>query len=348
MTSQRNIHHFKARPPFGPDRNPLGIPDYRRSHPGGLPGGPGRGISIALDDPASAQLSIDFRTGRPTAIHSGNSCAQQRAACTALNRERARSILEAAKFAPSGESLQANVWDAAFARRTKQWDVPLIPVERLGIRHDEDGLSSSDFLVALTPGAEASPFLDQEWKAVYKLFDLRTNGALGKKIELLADAEGNYEVELCDAVLTDTLEKLSILNDAGALPTEIVGLSQSGDYLIVKQPLAYPRGDFETDRQAAVTAIKGISPAFTGLRRTVAVFWVDHRAWLISDLHERNIMRDADGAPTIIDALIGPVPPPALKQLTWLQHAVEDAQALREGRELPKRKRFEDVDDDVL
>lgn len=202
--------------------------------------------------------------------------------------------------------------------------------------------------MALTPGAEASPYFDREWKAVYKLFDLRTNGALGKKIELLPDAEGNFEVALCDAVLTDTLEKLAVLNEAGALPTEIVGLSLSGDYLVAKQPLAYARKDFESDRQTAITAVKGITPLFTGLRRTVAVIWVDHRAWLVSDLHERNIMRDSDGKPTIIDALIGPVPPPALKQLMWLQHAVEDAQALREGHAMPKRKRFEDVDDDAL
>jgi hypothetical protein len=221
-------------------------------------------------------------------------------------------------------------------------------LERLGVHHDEDGLTSSDLFVALTPGAEASPYFDKDWHAVYKLFDLRTNGALGKKIELRPDAEGNFEVELCDAVLIDTLEKLSILNEAGALPTEIVGLSQSGDYLIAKQPLAYPRKDFETDRETAITAIKGITPPFTGLRRTVAVIWVDNRAWLVSDLHQRNIMRDSDRTPTIIDALIGPVPSAALERLTWLQHAVEDAQALREGRDLPKRKRFEDVDDDLL
>ena len=302
-----------------------------------------------MDGNHTAQLSIDFRTGRPTAIHSGNSCADQRAACVAINRERTRGILEAAQFAPPGESLPVDVWDAAFARRSyQQWDVPLIPLEKLGIQHDEDGLRSSDLLVALTPGAEASPYFDRDWGAVYKLFDLRGNGSLGKKIEFGFDSEGLFDVVLCDATLQDTLEKLAVLNEAGAHPTEIVGLSDSANYLVVKQPWADPRGHFETDRDIAISAIRGITPSFTGLRRTVVVVWVAQRAWLVSDLHDRNIMRDADGNPTIIDALIGPVPPEAVRRLKWLRDAVEDARALREGKPLEKRQRFEDVDDDSL
>ena len=48
-------------------------------------------------------------------------------------------------------------------------------------------------------------------------------------------------------------------------------------------------------------------------------------------------MRDQDGSPTIIDALIGSVPPAALKELRWLREATEDAQALRENRPPVKR-----------
>ena len=301
-----------------------------------------------MDGTFSAQLSIDFRTGRPTAIHPGNSCAEQRAACAALNRERTRGILEATQRTPSGQPLSPDDWLASVTGRSKHWDVPLIPLERLGILHDEDGLTSSTLLSPLTPGAEASPFFDREWSAVYKLFDLRANGSLGKKIDLVPDNEDQFDLLLCDAVLQDTLEKLSILNEAGALPTEIVGLSESGDYLLVKQPLAFPRGSFEADRKVAIHAVRGVTPLFTGLRRTVVVIWVDNRAWLVSDLHDRNIMRDSDGIPTIIDALIGPVPPAALKHLQWLREAIEDSQALREGRQPKIRKQFDDVDNDEL
>ena len=108
--------------------------------------------------------------------------------------------------------------------------------------------------------------------------------------------------------------------------------------------------DFEADRRIAVTEIRGILPEFTGsgLRHTVVMMWLENRAWLVGDLHERNIMRDQDGTPTIIDALIGPVPPAALGELRWLREATEDALALRENRPAVKRQRFEDADDDSL
>jgi hypothetical protein len=303
-----------------------------------------------LNDTRSAQLSIDFRTGRRTAIHAANSCAEQRSACVALNRIRTRGILEATQLASSGEPLSPHDWFAVVAGRSRDQDVPLISLDCLGIHHDEDGLRNSILLTALPPGAEAIPYFDKEWGVVYKLFDLRVNGSLGKKIEMVRSAEGEFDLIPCDATLKDTLEKLAVLNEAGAHPTEIVGLSDSGDYLIVKQPWAYPRGDFHADRKAAVSEIRGIMPEFTGsgFRHTVVVMWLGNRAWLVGDLHERNIMRDQDGTPTIIDALIGPVPPAALKELRWLREATEDAQALRENQPAPQRQRFEDVDDDSL
>ena len=258
--------------------------------------------------------------------------------------------MEATQLASSREPLSLDDRFAAIAGLSRDRDVPLISLDLLGIHHDEDGLRSSSLLTALPSGAEAIPYFDKEWSVVYKLFDLRVNGSLGKKIEMIRTAEGDFDLLPCDATLKDTLEKLAVLNEAGAHPTEIVGLSDSGDYLIAKQPWAYPRGNFEADRRIAVSEIRGIIPEFTGsgLRHTVVVMWLDNNAWLVGDLHERNIMRDQDGTPTIIDALIGPVPPSAMKELRWLREASEDAQALRENRPAPQRQRFEDVDDDSL
>ena len=51
----------------------------------------------------------------------------QRAACNALNRERARGLLEAARYAPPGESIPVDVWNAGFARKCAEWGIPLIP-----------------------------------------------------------------------------------------------------------------------------------------------------------------------------------------------------------------------------
>jgi hypothetical protein len=310
----------------------------------------GLSLNQTLNGDSSAQLSFDLRTGRRTAIHSGSPCAEQRSACIALNRIRTRGILEATQLASSGESLSLDARYEAVARLSRDRDVPLIPLENLGIHHDDEGLLNSDRLTALPSGAEAIPYFDKDWGVVYKLFDLRIDGSLGKKIELVRNLEDGYDLTSQNATLVDTLEKLAVLNHAGAHPTEIVGLSDSGDYLIAKQPLAHPRGEFESDRKIAVSQIKGVIPEFTGpgLRHTVVVMWLENRAWLVGDLHERNIMRDQDGIPTIIDALIGPVPQAAIKELRWLREAVEDAQALREERGFVTRKRFEDVDDASL
>lgn len=257
--------------------------------------------------------------------------------------------MEAAQLAPPGESLSVDVWTAALVRRTREWELPLISLEKLGICHDDDGLQFSiSGLIPLPSGAEASPYHDPESDAVYKLFDLRPNGSLGKKISLELNDEGEFEVVLKDAVLRDTLEKLQILNEAGGHPTEIVGLSDNGDYLIAKQPLALPMADYAEDKARAIQALRGILPEATRLRRQVVVVWLYDQGWLIDDLHERNIMRSIENAPTIIDALVGPVTPLAFRKLAWLRNACEDAMFLRKGEALPMRKGLGGVDDDEL
>ena len=194
---------------------------------------------------------------------------------------------------------------------------------------------TSDFLTALPSGAEAIPFFDEERKVVYKLFDLRRDQTLGKKISLEETESDRFEVKLLPAALADTLEKLAVLNEAGGHPTEIVGLSSNGDYLIAKQPLAFPCHDYQTDRDAATKSMGGIVPPFTNLARQVAVIWLDSRAWLICDLNQHNIMRDREGNATVIDGLIGLVAPDVCRKLAWLRDAVEDAEAMR--REMSER-----------
>ena len=257
--------------------------------------------------------------------------------------------MEADQLASSGEPVSADVWEALVARGVRERDVPLIPLDCLGIHHDEDGMLNSDFLTALPSGAEASPFLDEEWNVVYKLFDLRADGSLGKKIALEEPESDRFEIKLLPARLVDTLEKLSVLNEAGGHPTEIVGLSSNADFLIAKQPLAFPYKDYQKDREVATKAVGGIVPLFTNIQRQVAVISLNSQGWLISDLHHRNIMRDREGNPTIIDALIGPVPATAQHKLAWLRNALDDAEDVRCGRQPRKRMQFGDeTDDDSL
>lgn len=293
-----------------------------------------------LHERFTAQLDFDYRTRRPTGIRFSEPAVHQRSACNTLNRERARGLLEAARYAPPGESIPVDVWNAGFARKCAEWGIPLIPLSWLGIERDDDGLLSSKVLEPLTPGAEAAPYLDPDAHVVYKFFDLRPNGTLGKKFELVrADdddrpgvpEEERYRLETQPATFFDTIRKLRILNTAGAHPTEIVGLSEGGEFLIAKQPQAFPYKDLEEDTKASIDAIRGIVPERSRLEAQVVVIWVENEALLVSDLHERNIMRDRDGHPTIIDALLGSVSHASKQRLAWLRDAVDDAQLRRKG-----------------
>lgn len=269
-----------------------------------------------------------------------------RSACAALNRDRTRGLLEAGQQTPPGESVSPDVWAAAFARRAEEWDVPIVDLSRLSITHDADGFVTSRVLVPLPSGAEAAPYLDQEERVVYKLFDLRANGALGKKLTFNFSGDG-LEVEVSDATWIDTMEKLSVLNAGGGLPTEVIGLASTGDYLLAKQPLAYPFEDFHSDREMAESMMKGIVPIGGGLRQRVIVSHVESRPWMIGDLHERNIMRDSSGRPTIIDALLGKITPRAQREHQWLSKACSDAKIFRESNRRPVNS-FEDIDDSEL
>ena len=291
----------------------------------------------------------DPRTGQTTAITGTHISAEQRAACTALNRRRTRGILEGGQQTPAGEQSSINAWTPAFERKLTEWGVPLIDIARLGIRDEEGFLSPAQpFAQSLPSGAEAAPFLDTEQEVVYKLFDLRKSGALGKKVVLANPEPDKTEIQNRDATLRDTLEKLGLLHAAGAHATEIVGLCESYKYLIAKQPLAQPMVDFESDQASALQAMKAVQFSFSGLRNFGAVTWILDRAWLVADLHERNIMRDAAGQPTIIDALTGTVPPSFEERFPSLANAIEDARHLRQGLPPLTRNRFEEVPDEEL
>lgn len=297
-----------------------------------------------MNEPLLLQLELDFRTGRPTAITCGSITPAKRQACTGINRERTRGIKEATRPAPSREPIPVDGWHALVAARAAEWSVPLIPLEALGISFDEDQFICSKFLRRLGWGAEAIAWADDENACVYKLFEVHPNSALGKKLRLEKEPDG-FRMTHADADLDTTLEKLCVLHDAGACPTEIVGLAESGDYLIVKQPLCLPLLSFATDRKCAAEKIHAVVPK-RSIGREVRVFWLDGQAWCIGDLHENNIMRELDGSPTIIDALICPLQPVYYRQESFLQAAVRRARDLREGRTPASDDPFEGVSDE--
>jgi hypothetical protein len=207
----------------------------------------------------------------------------------------------------------------------------LIDLAALGISHDADDMLRSSVLRPLKTGAEACPFADDQWQVVYKLFHLFRSGGLGKTFEIEPSDDGEgYEMFTQDATLLQTVEKLMILHDAGACPTEIVGIDYMFDYLIVKQPLANAYQELEADRLAAVNAIHAV-PCKARFKRPTWILWEHDSAWIMSDLHQGNIMRDFQDRPTIIDALLSPLPPELIKSNRLLSEHVEDARSLRLG-----------------
>jgi len=305
-------------------------------------------ISFSVNGHSTTQSNFDFRTGRETAIQ-GSLCSEgDRAACSALNRQRAKGIQEAARQAPSRQSFSPDVWAALVASRSREWGVPLVRLEDLGLTRDQDAILNSRVFQPLKTGAEASPFADADWQVVYKLFPLHASGGLGKTFEIMRYADGQgFEMTVRDAVLVETMEKLIVLHDAGAHATEIVGIDEQGDYLVVKQPLARPYLDLDADRLIALEHIRAV-PCRARFRRVVWILWEHDQAWVLSDLHPGNIMRTAAGQPTIIDALLSPLPPALIKSDRLLAEDVEDARALRNGLLATSRDAFAMISDDEL
>lgn len=256
--------------------------------------------------------------------------------------------MEISRFSPQRESSEIDVWTAATLEKAKLWEVPIVPLASLGITRDEEGFLEAEDMVPLKTGAEACPYLDQDNHIVYKLFDLRANGSMGKKVVVQRDDEGVLQAEIKEAVLHDMLRKLAVINDAGGHPTEIVGLVDSFDHLLVKQPLAEPYNDYEADRTEAMDILRCVTPLGGHFRHRLAVFHAQEEPWLIGDLHKGNIMRDANGNPTIIDALVGYLPPYVLKELPWLNMAAHDAEHYRETGQARLRNLFDGIDDDEL
>ena len=112
----------------------------------------------------------------------------------------------------------------------------MIDLANLGLAWTGEALVSVDGrLRPLPTGSEAVPFADDAAGVVYKLFPLLASGSVGVKLAPKNGPDG-WTVDSAPANLLETLEKISLLHDEGAIPSEIVGITTAGDVL-VKQPL---------------------------------------------------------------------------------------------------------------
>ncbi|MCX6972189.1 MAG: hypothetical protein NTV93_18840 [Verrucomicrobia bacterium] len=92
-------------------------------------------------------------------------------------------------------------------------------------------------LKRLKSGSEADVYYDEAGGVVYKIFTPSPSGDVGWRLRAYRESDGSWRVDREPAILQDTLQKLALLHEAGGLPTEILGITETGDVL-AKQPLA--------------------------------------------------------------------------------------------------------------
>lgn len=201
-------------------------------------------------------------------------------------------------------------------------------------------------------GREAAVFNDPDHLVMYKLFDLKIDGfytgSMGLRLKMQGRPPDEIEVVEEPATVEDMLEKICALHDSGACPTEIVGLSSEGSYLIAKQPRCLPLEDFFADRKTAALNMHAVAPKCSVSGRELWIFYSGGKSWMLSDLHKKNVMRLPDGTPTIIDALIGELPNYYRFQHPKLQDAAARAEKLAKGEAVDDENPFHNLRDEDL
>lgn len=296
-----------------------------------------------LNESREVQPQYDIRTGVETFIYGPQLSPDEWRGCAKLNRKRSEGIKGIYRPASSGEQAPLDVWLSSVAGKGRRLGVPLIPLDTLGFDRDDTDFLFTTKLVRLQSGREAMAWLDPESHCVYKLFDTRPTATIGHKLYFQPEEE---KCRVCqeEATLDETLNKLCILHEAGACPTEIVGISDNCKYLIVKQPYCLMHEDLQEDREKTLEYIKAVPPTGS-FGPEVWVFWL-RQAWIISDLHKGNIRRFYDKTPTIIDALIAPIPDDILRSYPRIFKAAVNARSWRETGEKPSDDLFENISDD--
>jgi RNA polymerase sigma factor (sigma-70 family) len=254
------------------------------------------GKSVAESDAAGYNAPserTDPHTGRATFI-SGASYDEGRRADDARTNERVlgqiKSVLaDAAQGRRSGESDRE-----AITRASRDLGYSPVDPEFLGN------------LKRLKSGSEADVYHDEAAGVVYKIFIPSPSGEVGWRLRAYKESDGSWRVDREPATLSDTLQKLALLHEAGGLPTEILGITETGDVL-AKQPMAEETEAGTQTRAEAVVAMNGVQTSDAELDG-IRVFWAQGKAWFLGDLHGQNIMRDASGQTRVMDALMLEVP----------------------------------------
>lgn len=171
---------------------------------------------------------------------------------------------------------------------------------------------------------------------------------MGLKLGMVGRPPDEIEVVEMPGTVEDILEKICVMHDAGGCPTEIVGLSSDGAYLVAKQPWCMPVTNFVQERRLAIDAMKAVAPTCSFGGRELWIMHSGGHHWMLSDLHEKNVMRLPDGSPTVIDALIGKLPNYYMFHHPKLKEAADRAERLAKGLQVRDNDPFHNTRDEDL
>ena len=270
---------------------------------------------------------IDECSGVRSLIHGSVVPDGARQALAALNRRRMGQAKSAAAALERGGQGARGLRPVTVASVAADFGIPVVGLPALGIECDASGVlhPRGEGVRQLKPGMEAQPFHHVARQVVYKVFAPDDDGTFGKMLTCWTGHGGEWQVRLCGAPLEVFLHKLNLLHEIGGTPTEIIGITPHGQWLS-KQPEAthIPPAEFAAARAEAVALAGGVRLNIRGLD-DLRLVWHEDRAWLISDLHSKNVMRDAAGVARIMDACICPVPERMIYDHPEVRQAIEDA-----------------------
>ena len=225
-------------------------------------------------------------------------------------------LLEAAepRWAELGDAIRA-------FRRT----LPLVRLEDFGFDSESDDPFEANTarLHRIGGGVEALAFADERG-SVYKFFLFREGGDVGATFRFEPAEDGLLVATAVPGSYRRLFEKLRLTHIVG-MPTELVGITHEG-VLVAKQTYGRPLPE-KAD-------VSGLDPArfipipsrfLRADRDHPRLAFLDGSPWLMADTHDRNVVRDEQGALRVIDLVAAPLTPALLERLPLFRDWIDRA-----------------------
>jgi hypothetical protein len=220
--------------------------------------------------------------------------------------------------------------------------LPLRSLQDFGFDPSEDDPleEANPQLRRIGVGVEAWAFASLADSSVYKFYLPREEKRIGSEFGFRRGDETSLLAEARLGGYRGLLEKLRLIQHLGGLATELVAVTPEG-IVVAKQTLGdpLPQGDDVSNRLPA-GLIEIPSRFLRADRDHPRLYFLDGQAWLVADLHARNLVRGADGALHAIDLVAAPWPHSNGDPLidSWLARIRND----------PAAGALDDADDDEL